>query len=111
MTTFTEERPIVMHGVVWGTIIAAVFVALITILAELVPPIKNWLAETHGHHWVGKGIWTLVVFVISSFLSYLSLKLKHQPATARLVYSAGIIALSASLAILLFFVYEYSIAH
>lgn len=45
-----------------GTLASFAFIVLATIHAELDAPFKNFLAGTFGHHWVGKGILSLVVF-------------------------------------------------
>ena len=50
------------HAVIW-------FVAIITIAAELAEPVKGFLAGLTGHHWTGKGIISLVIFLLwRSFL-------------------------------------------
>jgi hypothetical protein len=51
-----------------ATLITIVFIAAITVSAELYPPLKNWLKETFYHHWVGKGILALAIFGAISFL-------------------------------------------
>lgn len=116
MSGFTLERPIVMHALTYAVIVASVFVAAVTIFGELIvidgaKIIKNWLAETHGHHWVGKGIWTLILFAVSGFIGYMTLKLRHVPTPAKLVRVAAHIALWMSILITLFFIYEYVVAH
>lgn len=105
-----------MHALTYAVIITSIFVAIITILGELVvvddvKVIKNWLEATHGHHWVGKGIWTLILFAVSGFIGYMSLKLKHIPTPAKLVRIAAHVAIWMSVLITLFFYYEYVIAH
>jgi hypothetical protein len=47
-----------------GTIAAFVFIVLSTLYAELNAPFKGLLATTFGHHWVGKGILSIVVFAL-----------------------------------------------
>jgi hypothetical protein len=63
-----------------GAITTILFVALITIAGELykvtgvdgksINPIKEFLKSLHGHHWVGKGIWALALFIIVSGILY-----------------------------------------
>ena len=112
----TEERPITVYALLPAFIITAVFVGVITILGELyivdgVKTIKGWLADTHGHHWVGKGIWTMIIFAAVSFMGYLSLKLRSKEAPTKLIYWAGHTAIIVSIAITLFFIYEYVHLH
>ncbi len=113
----TEERPITVYAFLQSFIISALFVGIITVVGELATDsggdkfVKSWLADTHGHHWVGKGIWTLILFGVFSFIGYLSLKIKSKATPAMLVRWAGHVAALVSLAILVFFIYEYNIAH
>ena len=50
-----------------GISTASVALATMVIVAELVPPFKNWLAATFSHHWVGKAIIISVVFFLAAF--------------------------------------------
>jgi len=48
-----------------ATTVVIIFIAAITIAAELYSPLKNWLKEIFSHHWIGKGIiaallWTVI---------------------------------------------------
>ncbi len=68
----TEERVSrVPHAVFCALITAAIVIAGLTIAAELLPPLKNWLKETFFHHWVGKGILAFVTFIASFLISLL----------------------------------------
>lgn len=107
MSGFSLERPIVTHSLVVSVLFSAVFITAITIIGELNPPIKNWLAETHGHHWVGKGIWTIILFVVVAFTEYLRLKITHTPVSARMVLLAGYAAIIGSVLMTLFFTGHY----
>ena len=51
-----------------GTIVNVVLISLMTIVAELNPGFKNWLAATFSHHWLGKGAISVIVFVIIMLL-------------------------------------------
>lgn len=107
MNKFTSEQPVVVHAVVLSAILSSVFVVLVTILAELFSGLKNWLAESHGHHWVGKGIWTMILFVIFSFASYFALKVNVKPVSASMVRVAGHVAMIGAMLILAYFVFAY----
>lgn len=102
-----KERPIFTHALVIGALVTAIYVAGITIAADLVPPIKTWLASTYGHHWVGKGIWTVIVFVFFTLGSYATLKRGGNAASPRLIKATALISLLSSLVIIQFFIYEY----
>lgn len=111
MLNLTQERPVIVHSLIIGFIVAVIFIGIITIVGELIPDIKNWLKDTHSHHWVGKGIWTMILFITFSFIGYLSLKLKLKETPVSLIRMAGHIAIFVSVAITLFFIYEYVIKH
>ena len=112
--------------IVQGTLVSAVitlfFIVGITIAGELykvadasgkmVNPIKDYLKALHGHHWVGKGIWAVVLFIVLSVLFSLVLR----PSTDGKRIGSMISALTVSLivctlAIYGFFTYEFFIAH
>lgn len=52
----------------YGACIAIVFIAFATIGAELYAPFKNWLAATFSHHWIGKGILAMLIFLVVSVI-------------------------------------------
>ena len=41
------------------------FIAALTIGAEISSPFKNFLAAVAGHHWIAKGIFAIVFFAAS----------------------------------------------
>ncbi len=44
--------------------VTVLFVTVITVVADLQPPLKDWLKNTFSHHWVGKGIIASALFVV-----------------------------------------------
>lgn len=70
-----------VKGVLIGAYVAVIFAVVITVAGELyqvageggkvLKPIKDTLAGWHGHHWVGKSIWTVIVFLVTSAGAYL----------------------------------------
>ncbi len=99
------DKTILTRTSVSSLIIAMIFVTAITILADLVPSIKDWLKNTHGHHWVGKGIWTVLLFTFFTIVSYPLFKRNVCDLSPRAVIMAGRLAIAASGVITLFFVY------
>lgn len=93
-----------------AVIVSSLFVATITVIADLVLPIKDWLKNTYGHHWVGKGIWVLILFVFFTVTSYPFLRKNSCDLSPKMVYAAGHFALVSTLIITAFFLYEY-LAH
>lgn len=51
-----------------ATSIAIIFIALLTIASELSPGIEDIFKGIGGHHWVGKGISSVVLFFLIAFL-------------------------------------------
>ena len=51
-------------SIIKSAIITIIFIALITIGADLYMPLKDWLKVTFSHHWVGKGIISVILFAI-----------------------------------------------
>lgn len=90
-----------------SAIIAIVFVAAATILAELYTPFKDFLKSNFYHHWVGKSVIALGIFVAGGPLCYL---IPHKPEIKRLAVCFWVLSIAAilgTLAIFGFFVYEY----
>ena len=90
-----------------SAIAAVVFVAAATILAELYPAFKDFLKNNFYHHWVGKSVITLAIFVVGGPLCYL---IPHKPEIKRLAVCLWVLAIAAilgTLAIFGFFAYEY----
>lgn len=52
------------NSAVLATIVVIIFIALITVVSELLPSLKTWLKDIFGHHWVGKGILSALLWII-----------------------------------------------
>lgn len=92
-----------------GAIIVAVFVGGITIAGELYAPLKNLLKEAHNHHWVGKGIWSAIVFAVVSVLYYLVAGETNTDSTIRLMKMLSWMVILVTFALFVFFMYEFII--
>lgn len=57
-----------------ASVFSVAFVTVITIWAELSKPLKGWLKSVLGHHWVAKGVFSLVVYFIIGALVYFLVK-------------------------------------
>ncbi len=114
------------HNLVRSAVIAAIitiiFVVIITVAGELyttpdaagksVKPIKDFLKELHGHHWVGKGIWAVILFIISTAGLYLAGR--NAPGESKLTLVVSMLSwalILGTLALYGFFAYEYVISH
>jgi len=98
-----------IKGLITGAIATSVFVVVITIFGELLPPLKNFLADAHHHHWVGKGIWSAIVFVAVMLGSLLVFRGDDDSMllTSRLIRYLSHALLAGTAILLLFFVYEF----
>ena len=50
-----------INAFVTSSVVAILFVAAATIGGELYTPLKDWLAQTFSHHWIGKGVLSFFV--------------------------------------------------
>jgi hypothetical protein len=92
-------------------IVTMIFITGITILADLIIPVKTWLASTYGHHWVGKGILSVVLFIVLTALSYPLMKRNVCNLSPKVVLLSAYLAIFGSFAMTFFFMYEYFKAH
>ncbi|KKU44083.1 MAG: hypothetical protein UX60_C0011G0013 [Berkelbacteria bacterium GW2011_GWA2_46_7] len=57
------NKPKLIYASALSATLTAVFVTVITIVAELNPALKDWLKNLSGHHWTSKS-WLSIVFYI-----------------------------------------------
>ena len=89
-----------------AALVTTLAIMVMTIGAELYPPFKAWLAATFGHHWLGKGIISTVIFLAVIVLSYPKLtKVERSMGT----WSARLLAvvIFVTLVIIGFYTYEF----
>lgn len=89
-----------------AAIISLIYIPAVTIVAELVPPLKDFLKNTFWHHWLGKGVILLALFPL---LSLAFSKTKDGSAEHEEKYLTALLGLSvlSALSIFFFFTYEY----
>ena len=63
-----ENNVKLAFGATIGYAITAIFNAILVVLKETYEGIHDWLANVFGHHWIGHGILTLLVFVIFTII-------------------------------------------
>jgi uncharacterized membrane protein YoaK (UPF0700 family) len=103
-----KKRNKIINSFAASAIIAIIFVVVATILGELYSPFKNWLKETFYHHWMGKGIITIIAFYLIGFLGYFKSK-ESENSVAKMLKILFWIAIIGVLAISGFYLYEYII--
>jgi hypothetical protein len=104
-----------------GAAIAVVFIVVITIAGELykvvgpdgkamINPIKDFLKALHGHHWVGKGVWAVGLFILSTGIMYLvGRKDGEERRLDSYVSMLSYVLIFGTVALFGFFTYEYMI--
>jgi len=89
-----------------AAVCAIFFITLLTIGGELYTPLKNLLAEQHHHHWIGKGIWAVSLFVVVWLVTFFIIK-PTPPRLARLLWMVTLSSIVGTLLLYGFFVYEF----
>lgn len=106
-----EKKLKIINSFIAGATAAIIFITAITIFAELEPFIKNWLKNTFWHHWLGKSISSIIVFVL---IFLVSLIIPSQPSEEKTVKNLWRIFWAAGLGTTLvfgFFIYKTFIKH
>lgn len=92
-----------------STIVSIIYIPLITIAGELYAPLKNLLKSIFWHHWLGKSVVLVILFIAVVLISGAFLP-KHEENNDKdgkfLTWTLYLSTFSA-LAILVFFVIEY----
>lgn len=96
----------ILYFAIIGAIIAIVFVAAITIFAELVLPIKDFLKNTFSHHWIGKGVVAAGIFVIITAFGLMLPTRINERKISFWLWSLIALTIISFLALTSFFIYE-----
>ena len=97
------NKPKLIYASALSAAVTALFVTVLTIVAELNPALKDWLKNLSGHHWTSKSWLSLGLYVVSFALCY---AIKHNVDARKVGMSLNLAIWSAVLgiiAILLFF--------
>lgn len=94
-----------INAIAAGTVAAIWFITIITIWAEFVAPLKNFLAGVTGHHWVTKGVFAVALFALVSV--GWALADKNSEARPTTIYVAIASTILGSLTLFLFFVWHF----
>jgi len=96
-----------INACIVGAISAVIFIVALTIMADLYAPLKKLLKDAHHHHWVGKGIWATILFVIVASGYYFIKKIDTNESTTRFMRALTWTLIFGALTLFLFFVYEF----
>jgi len=106
-----DKKLRIANAFIAGAIVSSVFVVASTIGGELYKPFKDWLAGTFYHHWVGKGILSIVIFLAVALLYAFIVKHPTEERVRRILLALFAVIVLSALAILLFYLYEFNISH
>ena len=94
-----------LHALAHASMGTFVFIVASTIYAELSAPFKTMLATTFGHHWVGKGVISLVLLV--GLYYFFKSKQAAHVGMWHIAKHVSIAAILSGLVIFIFYVYEF----
>ncbi|MEK7147166.1 MAG: hypothetical protein AAB772_02830 [Patescibacteria group bacterium] len=96
-----------INAFVISAIITLIFITAITVIADLKPPLKNWLKDNFNHHWIGKGVLSVILFTaITIIIALIPKKTAGLKLTSALLYLFWTTVLG-TFVIFGFFIYEY----
>ena len=65
------NKPRLIIASAYAAILTIIFLVVITIWAELAPPLKDWLKAFSGHHWTSKSIFSVLLYTLLTAIFYL----------------------------------------
>ena len=90
-----------------GAIVAIIFVVIATILGELYKDFKDLLAVLFGHHWIGKSVIAMALFLAFSFLALLFPLKPTEKCLSRLFFILSFAIILGSVIIAGFFILHW----
>lgn len=101
-----EKRIKIFQSFTLSAIITILFITAITVVSELLPLFKSFLKSTFTHHWIGKSILSILVFLAGALI-FLILPVKSNLSRANLLLQGLVIVVVLSFLVILgFFSYE-----
>jgi len=70
-----QDKKSILSAIIVSAIVTLAAIVLLTIFGELSAEFKTWLARSFSHHWIGKSIISVLIFLVSIPIFYV-LKLK-----------------------------------
>lgn len=96
----------IIHLTICGAIAAVIFITVITIAADLYLPLKEWLKNIFSHHWIGKGILSIVIFIVAVFIGWFLPITANEDKLNKVLKLLSFSIISGIVLIFLFFIYE-----
>lgn len=93
-----------VYGALLGSSFSIVFIAFSTIYGEFNHVFKDWLKETFFHHWIGKGVIAVIIFLILWPLISIIVKHVDYKKIEWAIYLLSWLTILGTIAILAFFI-------
>ncbi|MEK7086972.1 MAG: hypothetical protein AAB935_01800 [Patescibacteria group bacterium] len=96
----------IINAFVLSAVVTILFIVAMTMLAEIRPIIKDWLKITFSHHWTGKGILAVGLFLaLSLLISFLPQETK-EGAVRKNLFLLFLVSVAGTLVILGLYILE-----
>jgi len=108
-----DKNTKIISSFIAGAIVSVIFITASTIGGELYHPFKDWLKATFYHHWVGKGILSVAIFLVVTLLHIFISKSKNvgEERLKKCFMILFWLSVVSTLLITIFFIYEFVIKH
>lgn len=87
-----------------ATLVSLIYIPLITIGGELYKPLKDFLKNTFWHHWLGKSVILIALFILAALVFQKSSEKEND---SQKIITIIVLSLLGGSAIFIFFVFEY----
>ncbi|OGD84908.1 hypothetical protein A2696_04145 [Candidatus Curtissbacteria bacterium RIFCSPHIGHO2_01_FULL_41_13] len=103
MNKLAKNSERIITGVTAGSIVAVFSIILMTVFAEVNPAFKKWLAVNFTHHWIGKSVLSIAVFLVTTIIFTMFNKLFKN----KLVLLLWVLIIIASIGVMLLLAFFY----
>lgn len=97
MSKLAKAGERIITSAVAGSIVAVFSIIVMTVFADVNPAFKKWLAVNFTHHWIGKSVLSIVVFLVAFVVFWVINRVFNN----RLVLLLWVLTIIASLGALL----------
>ncbi len=102
----------ILNSFIVGAIASIVFITLITVAADIFPLLKDFLKINFYHHWIGKGVLAIFVFIIVyGFFFYSSRKKESRNKLSENLWTLVAVSALGTFSIFFFYIIETYLSH
>jgi len=101
-----QDKYSILSAIIISSILTISVIVFLTIFGELNPVFKTWLTKTFSHHWIGKSIISVLVFLVLIPVFYV-LRLKKISIAVLIWLLVAVANLSFGLLLAFFFFETY----